>query len=223
LAQINFTQNVSSTYSPASIGYVITTSSGSTFGDLYFSTRAANSDIAPTERMRIPAAGGVQAVTTISVGNATPSASGAGITFPATQSASSDANTLDDYEEGTFTPSLGDSASGVATMSVQEGKYVKVGKIVQFSLQIVWTAKNTWTGTNTKISGLPFAATSNTGAYYWPNPATMSCNLTTTAFNYAIEANQTYGYIMTLLIGQIVASDFPSSGRAIINGVYQTA
>ena len=146
-----------------------------------------------------------------------------GITFPATAVAASDANTLDDYEEGTFTPSLGDSAGGVATMSVQEGKYVKVGKIVQFSFQVVWTAKNTWTGTNTKISGLPFAATSNTGAYYWTNPAAMSCNLTTTAFNYAIEANQTFGYIMTLLIGSIGASDFPSSGRAIINGVYQTA
>jgi len=168
----------------------------------------------------------VKASTTMGVGGATPSASGAGITFPADQSilgASSDANTLDDYEEGTFTPVLGDSAGGVATMSVQEGKYVKVGKIVQFSFQVVWTAKNTWTGTNTKISGLPFAVTSNTGGYYWPNPATMSCNLTTTAFNYAIEANQTFGYIMTLLIGQIVASDFPSSGRAIINGVYQTA
>jgi hypothetical protein len=36
------TQNSSSTYSPASIGYVITTSSGSTFGDLYFSTRTVN-------------------------------------------------------------------------------------------------------------------------------------------------------------------------------------
>jgi hypothetical protein len=39
--------------------------------------------------------------TTIGVGGATPSASGSGISFPATQSASSDANTLDDYEEGT--------------------------------------------------------------------------------------------------------------------------
>jgi hypothetical protein len=45
--------------------------------------------------------------TTIGVGDATPSASGSGISFPATQSASSDANTLDDYEEGTWTPSVG--------------------------------------------------------------------------------------------------------------------
>jgi hypothetical protein len=41
--------------------------------------------------------------TTIGVGDATPSASGSGITFPATQSASTNANTLDDYEEGTWT------------------------------------------------------------------------------------------------------------------------
>jgi hypothetical protein len=42
--------------------------------------------------------------TTIGVGGATPSTSGAGITFPATQSASSNVNTLDDYEEGSWTP-----------------------------------------------------------------------------------------------------------------------
>ena len=41
---------------------------------------------------------------TAGVGGATAAASGAGITFPATQSASSDANTLDDYEEGTWNP-----------------------------------------------------------------------------------------------------------------------
>jgi hypothetical protein len=43
------------------------------------------------------------------VGGATPSASGAGITFPADQSilgASTNANTLDDYEEGTWTGTL---------------------------------------------------------------------------------------------------------------------
>jgi hypothetical protein len=41
--------------------------------------------------------------TTIGVGGATASASGAGITFPATFSNSTNANTLDDYEEGSFT------------------------------------------------------------------------------------------------------------------------
>lgn len=32
------------------------------------------------------------------------------IVFPATQNASSNANTLDDYEEGTWTPTVGSSA-----------------------------------------------------------------------------------------------------------------
>jgi hypothetical protein len=40
----------------------------------------------------------------IGLGGATPTTSGTGITFPATASASTNANTLDDYEEGTWTP-----------------------------------------------------------------------------------------------------------------------
>jgi len=161
--------------------------------------------------------------TTISVGGATPSASGAGITFPATQSASSDANTLDDYEEGTWTPVLGTSNGGTATMSVQEGWYVKIGKFVQFSAQVVWTAKNTW-DFNTRISGLPFAARSNTGGYGWPNACQMESNLTTTPFIYSIEANTTQGYVQAIYaLTQLSQSDFPTSGRVLINGCYQIA
>ena len=62
----------------------------------------------------------IKGATTIAVGNATPSASGAGITFPATQSASTDANTLDDYEEGTFTPILTTTGTGF-TRSTRRG------------------------------------------------------------------------------------------------------
>ena len=61
--------------------------------------------------------------TTIGVGGATASASGTGITFPATQSASSDANTLDDYEEGTWTPSytnIGSELTGHGKASTQK-------------------------------------------------------------------------------------------------------
>ena len=77
--------------------------------------------------------------TTIGVGAATASASGAGITFPATQSASSDANTLDDYEEGTWTPTVASGGGGSAgTYTFRIGNYVKIGKLVtvQFFIQI---------------------------------------------------------------------------------------
>jgi len=99
-----------------------------------------------------------QVANSISVGNATPSSSGAGITFPATQSASSNANTLDDYEEGTWTPSLG----GTATYNSQQpATYTKVGRLVTVSFEI--HVNTLGTGSTTNISGLPFTS-STTGA-----------------------------------------------------------
>lgn len=73
------------------------------------------------------------------------SATGTGITFPASQSASSDANTLDDYEEGTYTPVFRQSAgnpsaltyptqyvclSSAASPEVDYLAYVKIGRLV---------------------------------------------------------------------------------------------
>jgi hypothetical protein len=94
-------------------------------------------------------------VTSLGVGSTTPSASGAGIAFPATQSASSDANTLDDYEEGTWTPVIeGTSTTGTATYSSQTGKYTKIGRQVTVTCYVDWSG-GTGTG-NMKFSGLPF-------------------------------------------------------------------
>ena len=108
-----------------------------------------------SERARIPAAGGFQSVGSISVGNATPTTSGAGITFPATQSASSDANTLDDYEEGTWTPSY-TLGAGSATLNSASGSYVKIGKQVNLTLYISFSSA-TAAFINT-ITGFPFTS-----------------------------------------------------------------
>ena len=114
-------------------------------------------------------AGTVQTGSTISVGGATPSTSGAGITFPATQSASSNANTLDDYEEGTWTPVVtGSSTAGTGTYSSQEGCYTKIGNMVIAHCFITWSA-HTGTGDFT-ITGLPFTSngslTAQVGSIY---------------------------------------------------------
>ena len=93
---------------------------------------------------------------TIGVGGATASASGAGVTFPATQSASSDANTLDDYEEGTFTPSI--TASGVTAYSVLEGKYTKIGQVVVVNVKFRVSTSSGGTGTF-NITNAPFSQT----------------------------------------------------------------
>jgi hypothetical protein len=118
--------------------------------------------------------------TTIGVGGATPSASGAGITFPASQSASTDANTLDDYEEGTWTPTVaGTSSAGVGTYSNQVGRYTKIGNRVYVDIILVWTA-HTGTG-NMQVSNLPFTVLNST--FYFPPLASLYNNVTLTAGN----------------------------------------
>lgn len=93
--------------------------------------------------------------TTIGVGGATPAASGAGITFPATQSASTDANTLDDYEEGGWTPTLlGGSSNPTVSSSNVSGEYTKIGQLVTLRC----SANFTFTGGSggARIGGIPF-------------------------------------------------------------------
>jgi hypothetical protein len=98
--------------------------------------------------------------TTIGVGAATASASGAGITFPATQSASSDANTLDDYEEGTWTPT--DASAAGLTLTTQYAKYTKIGNMVYFCAEITYPSNSD--GNRVSVGGLPF--TSNSAMAY---------------------------------------------------------
>jgi hypothetical protein len=92
---------------------------------------------------------------------ASTSANGVGITFPATQSASSDANTLDDYEEGTWTPRLSGSGGGDYTPSgINGGRYVKIGKMVFVTASLQWSAVVTPFSGNLAVTGLPFTCTS---------------------------------------------------------------
>ena len=92
---------------------------------------------------------------TIGVGGTTPSASGAGITFPASQSASTNANTLDDYEEGTWTPTwYGASTAGTPSGSAS-GTYTKIGNMV--TVYASFSAINLTGATgDLYIGGLPF-------------------------------------------------------------------
>ncbi|MDX1297289.1 MAG: hypothetical protein R3260_03475 [Pseudomonas sp.] len=84
--------------------------------------------------------------------------------FPATQNASTDANTLDDYEEGTWTPAL-DDATNSATLAAAEGTYTKVGNKVFIEGAIEVSSLGSMTGTTIRITGLPFVAKSSTSSY----------------------------------------------------------
>lgn len=89
------------------------------------------------------------------------SANGGQIAFPATQNASADANTLDDYEEGTWTPNLkfGGATTGI-TYSSRVGRYSKIGNRVILKCDIVLTSKGSATG-SAEISGIPFNGASD--------------------------------------------------------------
>jgi hypothetical protein len=135
------------------------------------------------------------------------SASGVGVAFPATQVASSDANTLDDYEEGTFTPVIvGTTSAGTGTYTVQNGFYTKIGNQVFIAITIRWTA-HTGTG-NMKITGLPF--TSNGSGV---NPATYTSYFT----NIALTANNVPAALQDQGTSEINLRQLPTGGGAATN------
>jgi hypothetical protein len=102
-----------------------------------------------------PAAASVttlKASTGAAVGNATPGAGG--IAFPATAVAVADPNTLDDYEEGTWTPVLNSFTQvGVATAN---GTYTKIGNVVHIYCQIIAGTTIASIAGTSNITGLPF-------------------------------------------------------------------
>lgn len=82
-----------------------------------------------------------------------------GLTFPATPVLSADPNTLDDYEEGDWTPSYYSFGLDAITYSIlRRGRYVKIGKLV-FIWAYIATSALTVTGSSddVAIAGLPFA------------------------------------------------------------------
>lgn len=90
-----------------------------------------------------------------------------GIAFPATQVPSSDPNTLDDYEEGTWVPSVG----GNATYTAQTGYYTKVGRLVHIHCRLVINVLGT--GSASTITTLPYTSLVATGGgtVFWTNSA----------------------------------------------------
>ena len=71
------------------------------------------------------------------------------------------ANALDDYEEGTFTPTI--NSGFTASYDSQAGRYTKVGNVVHFFINIdLSSISGSSSDTYAEVRGLPFTAT-NTG------------------------------------------------------------
>ena len=139
------------------------------------------------EGMRLNASGNVQFAKNISIGGATPTTSGSGITFPATASGSTDANTLDDYEEGSWTPILSDGTNNATMGAGNGGRYTKIGNIVSVQAYVTTTSLGSVSG-NIRVTGIPF----------------------TSEFSGAVSAG--YGELLNITLGRVVTVNHGGSG-----------
>ena len=110
----------------------------------------------------IPAANLTGTLPAISGANLTnlpvPSPHTGNVTFPASQLSSGDSNTLDDYEEGNWTPSIQDisgSNSEGQTYTFRSGYYVKIGGLVSVQGFLVLSSYGSLSG-NVYLAGFPF-------------------------------------------------------------------
>jgi hypothetical protein len=127
--------------------------------------------------------------------------SGTGIAFPATQSASTDANTLDDYEVGSWTPSGVLTTAGTSASSSVAGTYTKVGRLVTVATNFTFT-KGTGTG-NFSVSGLPFTV----GSALVYTAVTVQCEYVGLALNVVVAyANPSSTTVQFLLVPQSTSS-----------------
>ena len=125
------------------------------------------------------------------------------------------ANALDDYEEGTWTPSLG----GDATYLAQSGSYTKIGRVVNFKALVYVNLIGT--GSTTTISGLPFVNAAGGGAVcsvpHYSGLATSVSSVNGNVSSTSISVNSNVGNATT---NQTLNAIFQNSTYMEIAGTY---
>lgn len=117
-----------------------------------------------------------------------------GIKFPASQVSSSDANTLDDYEEGffTFTDQSGAGLSLTTNGFGYRNQYIKIGSLIFVSGSVTFP---TTSNTNQAAISLPFTPYAN-GFYSGGGFVTFSDRTPTKGYQITIENGTPKFYIM---------------------------
>jgi hypothetical protein len=148
---------------------------------------------------------------------------GGQIAFPATQIASADGNTLDDYEEGTFTTTWSGSTSGSGVRG--SGSYTKIGRLV--TVNIVMDNVTFITFVGSLFCTLPFTAGGITASQYIGAPmyfytgANWNTGSTTAGITPDTTAGNTYMTFNYMLVNgdrQAIVS----SGSCALSGATST-
>jgi len=162
-----------------------------------------------------------QAMTLNANGNLSIQTANAGIVFNKTGALNN--STLNDYEEGTWTPNIG----GNATYSGQIGVYTKIGRMVTIQCDMYINVRGT--GSTTRIYGMPFSAAP--GNFYSANVAYFS-SLSANVFWIqrilpVVGTPEVYFETITSTLGQATANDasniFQNGSRVIFTATYFTA
>ena len=159
--------------------------------------------------------------------------SGGQLAFPAAQRASSDVNTLDDYEEGTWTPEIADEGldgSGEGQgYSSRVGRYTKIGHRVFFSFRLTVTSLGSLTTTEpVSITGLPFVS-KNVASSDGSVTCGFASNLTslTAGFNISGTVIVNGQYIRLRIwdiatgASDLLVSELTASGNLYMSGSYE--
>jgi hypothetical protein len=210
---------------PITAAYRSLMASGTGKWGAYFSGTANNafagnvrigSVVAPTAALDVTGAAKVSGLI---------SANGGQIAFPATQVASADPNTLDDYQEDSaFTPALtfGGGSTGIA-YTTQVGQATKIGNRVLFDLTIVLSNKGSSTGV-ALITGLPVAQHSgqSTGASIYATAMTSGVGDThLSALVLSGSSTVFVGKTTTGSTNQMTNADFTNTSQIRIQGSYR--
>ena len=128
------------------------------------------------------------------------------------------ANTLSDFEEGTWTPVLvGASTAGNHAYTVQRGYYEKIGRLVIARGQVVLGSKGTIAG-NVTMSGLPFTQSAETGSYSAMHAGYGSAMALTAGTSFAGYTNLNQSTV-TLTMWNNAAGVHPFTASNINNGM----
>ena len=141
-------------------------------------------------------------------GNLIIGTSGKGIDFSAVTggTGTATANVLNDYEEGTFTPTIvGSTSAGLGIYVSQTGRYTKIGNQVTVWIYFYWTA-HTGTG-DMSVDGLPFTIGNLSGNYPAPSFGLVE--------NIALTAGKYLGGYGNLNSTKIILLQYPTGGGAV--------
>lgn len=133
------------------------------------------------------------------------------------------ANALDDYEEGTFTPTIyGGTTAGTATYTTQNGRYTKIGNRVLFDVVVTYSG---FTGVGDVRISMPLTSLDGTAGHVFAvrhNTYTMAANSTMVGL---MHPNANYIRLDQVVIGGGTATPAPVSatGSVQVSGVYASA